>query len=73
MELDKSKEFTGVCDHEDVLQEAIRIYNQTYKTDFILKEMIYDEVDLARITGHEYKISDVFSLGSMYSRMSEKK
>ena len=71
MELDNLKEFIVICDHEDILLEAIRIYNQTYKTDFELKEMIHDEVNFAKITGYKLKASDIFSLGSMYGRISQ--
>jgi hypothetical protein len=39
----------------------------------MLKEMIYDEVDFAKVQVSKYKIPDIFSLGAMYSRMSEKK
>jgi hypothetical protein len=73
MELDKLLEFEVICDYEDILRKAIELYNQTYKTDFMLKEMIYDEVDFAKVQVSKYKIPDIFSLGAMYSRMSEKK
>jgi hypothetical protein len=69
MELDKIK-FRVVCDYEIVIEKAIGIYNATYKTDFKLIEVIYDEVTLVEIEVSKYKISDIFSLGAMYSRMS---
>lgn len=40
-------EFEMVCDYEDILKKAIVLYNQTYKTNFTLKEMIFDDVDFA--------------------------
>lgn len=66
-------EFEVICDCEDTLRKAIILYNQVYRTDFALKEMIYDEVDFAKVQVSKYKMSDVFSLGAMYSRMSDKK
>jgi len=61
--------FEVICDDEKMITEAIYIYNQTYSTNFKLIEYIYDEVNFAKIGGNIH-LSDIFSLGSMYARMT---
>jgi len=53
-----------------LIQKVISIYNQTYNKDFALVSYIEDEVNFAVIQGFNIKISDVYSLGTLYGRMS---
>ena len=63
-------EFLVVCDYENVIEDAIALYNSTYKTDFRLVEYIEDEVMLAKINVSESRVSDIFDLGKMYGKMT---
>lgn len=65
--------FEIICDYKELLVEAIQFYNDTYKTDFTLTEYIEDEVNFANIEGRRIAIADVYSLGTVYGRMSERK
>jgi len=69
MELGKI-EFSIICDYENVIEDAIALYNKTYKTDFSLVEYIEDEVMFAIISVSQSKMSDIFDLGKMYGKMT---
>jgi hypothetical protein len=60
--------FEIICDDELLIQKTIKIFNDTYSTNFKLVEYVLDEVNFAKIGGSNIKLSDVFSLGCMYTR-----
>ncbi len=69
MERNKELIFEVICDDENIMIKAIELYNKTYKTNFKLLEYILDEVNFARISGN-VRLSDIFQLGTIYSRLS---
>ena len=63
MESDKELVFEVMVTFPELLQKRIDDYNNRYKTDFRLIEIIDDEVPFCRIGVSNYKISDIFDLG----------
>ncbi len=65
MELGSIK-ITVICNDEKYLQQVIDWYNNNYKTDFKIINLIYDEVNFAEIEVSKYKQSDLFDLGYQF-------
>jgi hypothetical protein len=72
MEPNKVIKFSILCNEEKYLEQIIKWYNSTYKTDFRLLQMIYDEVNFAEIQVTKFKLSDLFDLGYQLGVKEEK-
>ncbi|GHT71752.1 hypothetical protein AGMMS50239_41010 [Bacteroidia bacterium] len=66
----KYQVFEIICDDKELISKVIYLYNNTYNTNFELIDYILDEVNFAKIGGN-VQASDIFSLGSIYGRMSK--
>jgi hypothetical protein len=63
MELNNDIVFQVMVTFPDLLKKKIEDYNQRYKTDFQLIEVIDDEVPFCKIKATKYVPSDIFNLG----------
>jgi hypothetical protein len=72
IEQNKAIKFSIICNEEKYLASIIEWYNSTYKTDFRLLQMIYDEVNFAEIQVTKFKLSDLFDLGYQFGIKEEK-
>ena len=64
MEPNKELIFEVMVMFPDLLQESITSYNNFFKTDFEIIEIINDEVIFCKIKVTKFEISDIFDLGS---------
>ena len=66
MEQNKKIEFDVISGDDILIKEVIKNYNRTYNTNFEIVNFIYDEVVFSRIRATNYKVSDLFELGSQF-------
>jgi hypothetical protein len=56
----------------DVLKREIQDYNDFFKTDFEIINVIDDEVPFCDIKVTKYKMGDIFDLGFCLARLEQK-
>lgn len=69
--MEQDKKLRIVTNYEHLLLEAINSYNSTYKTDFRLKEFVFDEVNFAIVEYRNANENNIFDLGRIFGGMTE--
>lgn len=64
--------FRVICNNEKYLKDVLKWYNNTYKTDFEISNIIYDEVNFVDITSTKFTLADVFNIGYQFGVEEER-
>lgn len=63
MESYKKTIFRVICDSEEYLEQTLKWYNEMYKTDFKIVNVIYDEVNFADLESTKFTLTDIYNIG----------
>lgn len=65
--------FEVMCNEDKYLDDVIKWYNNTYKTDFSIVKVTEEiEILFVKIEGSKFKDSDIFNLGFHLGSKEEK-
>ena len=63
--------FKVICNEEKHLKNILEWYNNNYKTDFRIVNVIYDEVNFVDIESTKFTLADVFNIGYQFGVKEE--
>ena len=64
--------FQVIVTSSDLLEREIQNYNQFFKTDFEMIEIIDDEIPFCKIKVTQYTVANIFGLGYSLALLEER-